>query len=165
MAQISIATAIRDLYSAPLEAAVTAERQYRAIWADWIEQRLALATLPDGGLRQGVNLAEILETAPIVRVDGRVEMAISMRIATARERKGEAGGSLGLGPISIGGTYSFMERGSQESTFQASTVMTVSNNEKTLSELLGENRINATTPEELTAAVEFLREEKQEDGD
>lgn len=153
---IAMADALSQIFAAPLQAATTAEVEYRKLWADWLRTRLTLLSNPDGTLREGASLAELVATAPAIQLDGRIELAITMRIASATSREGGANAGLQLGPIQAGGRYSFGSSSTQESTFQASVVVVLSNTNQSLTSMLEANRIPTTSIAELNAAIDLL---------
>ncbi|HEX6746537.1 MAG TPA: hypothetical protein VF092_04520 [Longimicrobium sp.] len=156
MPTLSVATVLRELYSAPLEAAVAAESEYRRIWATWLREQLALVTDAAGDLRPGVDLAALLQTAPVVRVDGRVDVAITMRIAAVRESQGGVSGGLQLGPIHASGSFGFMNRTTEESVLQASTVVVISNTDQSLVDYLAKHNVPVPDADGVKNAIAFL---------
>jgi hypothetical protein len=157
MSATSITNVMTELFSAPLEAAVKAETQYRRIWADWMTYQLALATKEDGKeLRDGVDLEELLKTAPVVSVDGTVELAITMRIAGVREFSGGLGVGLAIGPVYASGNFGFMSRTTEESVFQAQAKFTLSNTGKSLTGYLDQLKLTPAKPDEVVNAISEL---------
>ncbi len=113
------------LFSAPLEAVVDAEARYRQIWSKWIKDQMLFLGITDA--TKGDVLLKVLDTAPVVTLDGKVETALTMRIASVSEHKGGLSAGLQVGPIFASGSYSMMKRSAEESVFQASTQFVISN--------------------------------------
>ena len=149
MSDASLTSVLSEIYTAPLQAAVDAELQYRRIWADWLrlKQRLAPAD---------ADWSELSKTAPVVKVDARIEIAITMRISSAKEFKAGISAGLVLGPIHASGTFGFVGRSAQESVLQASTSVVLSNNDKDLSGFLAENNIKLAEASDVDSVVERL---------
>ncbi|NJM55608.1 MAG: hypothetical protein HC841_06570 [Verrucomicrobiae bacterium] len=142
MATASISKIMSELFTAPLDAVVNSEAEYRRIWVRWLRERLELVTekAADGTtrLREGVNVAGLLTEAPAVSLDGVVEMSITMRIASVKQREGSLGIGVALAPAQVSGSFGFMSRTAEESVFQAQARFTLSNTERNLaSELAG----------------------------
>lgn len=157
MSAASISAVLTDLFSAPLKAVVDAESKYRQIWADWMAFQMTLLTKEDGKtLRDGVNLADVLRTAPAVSLDGVIDLAITMRIASVKELSAGLDVSVGVGPVYASGNFGFMSRTTEESTFQAQAKFTLSNTQKNLATLLEQYKLTPTDPATLTKAVEEL---------
>jgi|GEM_PF-1000077 len=155
MSTTSITNVMAELFSAPLEAAVKAESQYRRIWADWMTFQLALATEKDGkSLRDGVDLKSLLSKAPAVTMDGVIELAITMRVAGVRETSTGIGFGLSIGPIYAAGNFGFMSRTTEESVFQAQAKFTLSNTEKDLTGYLEQFKMPISKPEDVLTAIE-----------
>jgi hypothetical protein len=157
MSAATISAVLTDLFSAPLQAVVDAEWKYRQVWADWMAFQMALLTKEDGKtLRDGVNLADVLRTAPAVSLDGVIELAITMRIASVKELSVGLGVSVGVGPVYASGNFGFMSRTTEESTFQAQAKFTLSNTQKNLTTLLEQWKLTPTDPATLTTAIQEL---------
>jgi hypothetical protein len=157
MSSTSLASVFRELFSAPCKAATDCEQDYRNIWADWLKFKKNLLTDAAGNLLPGVSLDKLIETAPIVALDGVIEVGITMRIASVSERNASLSGGLALGPVYASGGYGFMNRTSEESMFQASTRYTITNNNKDLKTYLANSSIDLAKPDSLTKAIEFLQ--------
>lgn len=151
----SISSAIRELYSAPLEAVVRAEEDYRRIWADWLRLKRELVT-EKGRVREGVDLVALLQAAPAVRLDGRVDIAVTMRIASVRGTEGGGSAGLQLGPIHASGSFGFVNRTTEESVLQASTVVVISNTDQTLADYLAKHNLTVADAAGLDQAIGFL---------
>jgi hypothetical protein len=157
MSTANISAVLTDLFSAPLKAAVDAESKYRQAWADWLTFQMAILTKEDGKtLREGVKLEEVLRTAPVVSLDGTIELAISMRIAAVKELSAGLGVSVGVGPVYASGNFGFMSRTTEESTFQAQAKFTLSNTQKNLTSLLEQSKLTPTDPATLNTAIQEL---------
>ena len=155
----SISGVLKELCSAPLEAAVQAEADYRTIWLKWIEGEIAMINTLDDATKQDIDWMKILGSAPAISVNSKVDLAITMRIASVKEvtAKGEVG--LAVGPIHASGGVGFMSRSTTESTLQASTSVVLSNNEQNLLDYLGKHNITPTDPTQLDKAVALLKAE------
>lgn len=134
MSEASISTVFQDLFQAPLKAVTDAEARYRAIWADWIQMQYDLAfDKTKNDWRAGVDFSKVMQTAPVISLDGVIEVGITMRIASVREISANLNIGISVGPIYASGGFGFMNRTTQESVFQASTRFTLSNQNKDLS--------------------------------
>ena len=80
-----------------------------------------------------------------------------MRIAAVSEFNTSTNVGLSVGPIYASGGFGFVNRTSQESVFQASTRVALSNFEKNLKTYLENKGIQVTSVEELRSAIEFLQ--------
>ena len=152
----SVSGVLREMCSAPLDAAVKAEADYRKIWHIWIIGKKAMIDGLDEETKKGINWMKLFETAPAVSVNSKVDLAITMRITSVKEitASGEAG--LSVGPIHASGGFGFMTRTATESTLQASTSVVLSNNDQNLLDYLGKHNISPTDPTQLDKAVALL---------
>jgi hypothetical protein len=157
MTTTSLTNVFRELFAAPMNAVTKTEEDYRRIWARWLEQKLALLTDKNGKLRKGVDLTKMLDNAPVVSLDGVIEVGITMRIASVSEFNAEVEAGLGIGPIHASGGFGFVNRSSQESIFQASTRYTISNFNRDLKKYLEDSKIPVTNPDEVKKAIEILK--------
>ena len=157
MSTTSLTNVFRELFVAPLNAVTQAEADYRQIWAAWLEDQLRLLATPDGKLKEGASLEKVLDTAPIINLDGVIEVGITMRIASVQEFNASADVGLAVGPIFVSGGFGFMNRTTQESIFQASARFTLSNHEKNLKKYLMDRNIPVTNPKEVSNAVDILK--------
>jgi len=159
MSTISITNVLSELFSAPLRAVVNAESEYRKIWADWLESQLALITDPTDPkkFRTGFKAEEWLKTAPVVSVDGMINMAITMRVAGVQEKSYGGSAGLSLGPIYGSGGFGFVNRSTEESVFRANASFTLSNTGKDITALLGQHKLNPASPEQVQNAITALR--------
>ena len=163
MSTTSLTNVFRELFVAPLSAVTRTEEDYRRIWSQWLEQQLKLLTGDDGKLRQGVDLARLLDTAPVVSLDGVIEVGIAMRIASVSEFDASLQTGLGIGPIYASGGFGFVNRSSQESVFQASTRYTISNFGRDLKEYLEDRNIPVTSLDDVKNAINILKQPLQND--
>jgi hypothetical protein len=157
MGTTSLTNVFRELFVAPLSAATTTEEDYRRIWANWLDQQLKLLSDDSGELKPGVDLKKLLETAPVINLDGVIEVGITMRIASVKEFDATLQVGLSLGPIYGSGGFGFVNRTSQESVFQASTRYTISNFDRNLKKYLEDRNITLANPDEMKTAIEILK--------
>jgi hypothetical protein len=157
MSTTSLISVFRELFVAPLNAAASTEEDYRQIWANWLEQQHKLLTGDDGQLKPGVEMDKILDLAPVINLDGVIEVGITMRIASVKEYKTSGEVGMSLGPIYGSGGFGFVNRSSQESVFQASTRFAMSNFDRNLKKYLEDRNIQLTDAKDLTEAVAILR--------
>ncbi len=156
---VSIKDALIHLFKAPLDAAVQAEEDYRNIWANWIEEKVKVLKkmgFKDSDFTQE-QIDTILDNAPIVDLQGFIDVAISMRITEVRGKDLSLGGGINLGIARAEGRYSFYQSTTAESSFQASTRIGISNKTYTLANYFEEVNIRPANLEELTHAVEQLK--------
>jgi hypothetical protein len=163
MSTTSLTSVFRELFVSPLDAVSKTEEDYRRIWADWMESQLEM--LRDGAdktkLKDGVDLKSILDTAPVISLDGVIEVGITMRIASVQEFTAEARVGLAVGPIYGSGGFGFVNRSSQESVFQASTRYVISNFARNLQKYLADRNIPVADVKDVRNAIAFLRAPKQ----
>ena len=157
MSTTSLTNVFRELFVAPLNAVTQTEEDYRRIWAHWLEQQLQLLTLENGELRPGVELSTLLDNAPIVNLDGVIEVGITMRIASVREYDASIEAGLAIGPIHASGGFGFVNRSSQESVFQASTRYTISNFDRNLKRYLEDRNIPVAKLDDVKTAIDVLK--------
>lgn len=159
MSTLPITTVFRDLFAAPLDAAVKAEAEYRKIWGEWIEKVLLPLVLDkDGELRPGVKLDQLITNfAPAVALNGTIDVAITMRIAEARATDLQAGGGLQLGPIFASGAFTSKASSTEESVLKASTTFTLSNISASLEQFLRKHDVMPEDAAELVHAANLLK--------
>ena len=136
---------LRELCTAPLDAAVKAEADYRAIWLEWLEEKIRIVKSMEG-VDLGDVWKKLFESAPAVSVNSRVDLAVTLRITSVKEFSAEGRIGLTVGPIYASGGFGFMSRTTTESTLQASTSVVLSNNEQNLLDYLGKHNIKSTDP-------------------
>lgn len=161
----SLGSVMSELFSAPLEAVVEAEEQYRRIWAKWLDKKIELLgskIMFEPGDTEEVKAdktrlaKEMLAVAPAVSLEAKIDTSVTMRIATTR--KLDAGATLGLsaGPIQLSGSFGFMNQTATDSIFKAATAVTLSNTGKDLSGFLKENGLDPASPNLLNDAKSIL---------
>ncbi len=158
MSSASINSVITDLFNAPLQAAVKADAEYLRIWAKWLTFKKQLMFNEDGTPIDGIDINEILKTAPIVELNGNIDLAITMRIAEVKETDASFSGGLTVGPIYAGGTYGMSKETTQESLFQASGSFVLSNQKKDLAGYLGKHSLSIATANDVDNVVKKLTE-------
>ncbi len=157
MSKIKIHEVYRELFSAPLEAVVEAEEEYRRIWAKWVRRQVAL--LGDRVNDMTANeIQNLFSSAPAINLDGVIEASITMRVSRATSTGGGLSAGVSLGPIHVAGNLSFEKKTASESTFQASSVFTISNNSNSLIDFLKDHKISVTNPTDLEQAAAFLEQ-------
>jgi len=157
MSTASISSVISDLFNAPLQAAVKADAEYLKIWAQWLEFKKPLFLDENGALFPGVDINTILETAPVVNLNGKIDLAITMRITDVKEKNASLSGGLSVGPIFASGSFGFHRQQSEESLFQAAGSFVLSNQEKSLSRFLSEHAIMPTNAGDVDNVIEQLK--------
>ncbi len=157
--QTNIEGLLNTMLTAPANAVMSAEQSYRRIWAQWLTDLLTLADAVKDS--PGFNMADFLkkqldQLAPVMQLNGRIEVAATMRIASVSQT--DAGGSLQLavGPIGLSGNFGFMQRTSEESVFQAHAQYTLSNGETSLAQYLGNANLKLATAADVKKAISFL---------
>ncbi|MBC2607315.1 hypothetical protein [Pelagicoccus albus] len=160
MATLTISKAFSELFSAPLEAVLEAEEKYLSLWLKNLKSIKKIYVQGSGQqakLKAGADLAELIDQyAPTVRLEGRIETALTMRIAGVKETSGSASGGLSLGPIHASGGFGFTSRNTQESVFQASTSFALSNKEFSLGEYLKTAKVSLASAADLDKAIQHL---------
>jgi hypothetical protein len=148
---------VSALFSAPANAVTEAEQAYRSIWMKWLKDVQGLitkATLDTAKVKDA--LAEHLKLAPIMKLNGRIEMALTMRIASVSEVSGSIGINLGIGPIGVTGSFGMMSRTSEESVLQVRAEYTLTNEEVSLEKYLANWNIGLASPADVEKAIAFL---------
>lgn len=160
MATLTISKAFSELFSAPLEAVVEAEEKYLQIWLKSlkaIKKTHVSGSGQNAKIREGADLTELIgQYVPAVRLEGRIETALTMRIAGVKETSGQASGGLSLGPIHASGGFGFTSRNTQESVFQASTSFSLSNKEFSLTDYLKTAKVSLASAADLDKAIAHL---------
>jgi hypothetical protein len=152
MSTASIRDVMTELFTAPLEAAVAAERGYREAWAQWMKDQADLAKN-----NRNVSIPEILRDAPAVSLDGIVEMSVTMRIASVRQREGSVGLGVGLGPVHATGSFGFISKTAEESIFQAQAKFTLSNTDRNLTAVLAKSGLAPANLDDMDNAIKLLQ--------
>ena len=146
------------LFTAPAEASIEAEKNYRVIWLQWLLDLQDLIKIQKLKSEKANNaITEHLELAPVMKFDGIIECGVTMRIAAITEKGKSVSTGIQLGVIESTGSFGFMHRQTNESVLQAKAQYTVTNREISLSNYLKNFSINLTSPTELTAAISFLK--------
>jgi hypothetical protein len=153
---------LKELCTAPLDAVVKAEKNYRTIWINWIKQIKGMVDTLDETRQKNINWQTLFKTAPVVTLDQKIDLAITMRVASVKEVSANGELGLSLGPIHTSGSFGFMNRATTESTLQASTSVTISNAEHNLVDYLGKFNIEPASVGDLTNAVKLLEAQPSE---
>ena len=157
MSTASIGSVIRDLFKAPLEAATGAEADYLKIWAKWLAFKKDLMFAADGSPLGDIQA--LLATAPVIDLSGKIELAITMRIAEVKKTDLGIGGGISVGPFFASGNYGSSAQSSQESIFQAAATFLLSNQKKDLPEFLQAHQLNIASPADVDTVVQKLNDE------
>ncbi|WP_019617197.1 hypothetical protein [Psychromonas ossibalaenae] len=159
MSSTSINSVITELFNAPLQAAVKADAEYLKIWAQWLTFKKSLMFNKDNGMPiEGIDIDEVLKTAPIVELNGNIDLAITMRIAEVKETNGSLSGGLSVGPIYASGTYGISKQSTHESLFQAASTFVLSNQKKDLADYLNKHSLTIATASDVDNVVTKLTE-------
>lgn len=157
MSTLSIGDAVADLIEAPMEAALAAEEKYLQLWKERLEIIQKTYVQSDGQLKEGASLEKLLKQyTPVVEVEGKIEMGLTMRIAGVTEKSGSFGGGLAVGPIHGSGSFGFASQNTHESVFQVSAAFVVANKKFSLEDYLSTAAITLAEPGDLTMAIEHL---------
>jgi hypothetical protein len=154
---------ISSIFLAPGRAALEVEAEYRKIWDDWMERsmkRIGFDSDADDEVNEKKRkiLKELLTLAPIMKINGAIEIGLTMRIASIKEGKG--GISLGTGPIGISGGY--FKQSAEESVMSVRASFTLTNAELDLTGFLAKNGIELAKPGDVTRALELLKGDQKE---
>lgn len=158
MAQSDLTDIITTLFTAPAEASVAAEKQYRRIWMQWLQKTMALLDAAPEGSDKAKMLTQRLDLAPILKFEAAVDLGVTMRLVSVKAREG--GGELGLavGPFQAAGSFSFMSQSTSESILQARARYQLSNrNELTLRDYLQGAIGGVPSPESLKTDLDKLQ--------
>ncbi len=156
MSTTSLISVFRELFVAPLSAACESEEDYRRIWAKWLTDQKKLLADASGAWPPGLDVQKFLASAPVIHLDGAIEVGITMRIAGVQEFNAEVKAGLSLGPIYAAGGFGFVSRTTQESIFQASTRYVISNSERDLQKYLEAHSIPVQEAKDLENAIKML---------
>ncbi|MDX8392405.1 MAG: hypothetical protein R8K53_07550 [Mariprofundaceae bacterium] len=156
MSNASISSVIGDLFNAPLQAAVKADAEYMRIWAKWLEFKKPLFLDGKGKPLPGVDISKMLETAPVVNLNGKIDLAITMRITDVKETNASLSGGLSVGPVFASGSFGFHSESTQESLFQAAASFLMSNQKKSLPNFLSDHNLTLTDGDSVTNIVNKL---------
>lgn len=149
-----------SLFTAPTKAVIEAEKHYRQIWIDWLNELIQLV-----GKAKGINanadeaaiIARQLDLAPVMKLDAKIEVGVTMRLASVRKFKGDVTLGLGVGTLQAAGSFGFSSESAQESVLQARAFYGLSNSgEVSLKNYLGDFSIPVSKVADLDAAVKFL---------
>jgi len=160
----SLAGVLSEMCSAPLEAAVQAEEDYRAIWVKWLKEKLEWADNLPPAAKATIDWTTLFQTAPIVDVNQTIQLAITLRVASVKEKKGGLSGGISVGPIHLSGNFGFSSSSSQESLIQASTAVTLTNVTTDLTGLLAVNNLVPSSPDDLKTAISLLTKKDAPEG-
>ncbi|WP_190808710.1 hypothetical protein [Flagellimonas sp. S3867] len=161
MASADLTTVFSELFKAPLEAVVEADKKYRESWIKWIEMKRKLleSQLKDQSKdvqKKAIDI--ILDTIPIINIDGSINVAITMRISEVRKKKTGVDFGLQLAPIHANISFTSSTESSQESVLQASTRFAISNNSTSLREYVQDHGLTIQSPADLDTLVKKLGE-------
>lgn len=153
-----IQTILSALFTEPISAVVGAERDYRRIWAGWLEDLVRVLPAGLSAAEEADFINKRLELAPVMRISATIEAGVTMRIASLTQKEGKVSLSLGTGPFQISGGGGFSSQTSSESVFQARALYTLSNDaERSLKDYATELRLPLATAADVTAAAGKLR--------
>ena len=158
MSTTSIHSVITDLFNAPLQAAVKADAAYLRIWADWLKFKKTLMFKSDGSVIDGININDVLSSAPVVELNGKIDMAITMRIAEVKETNASLSGGISVGPIYASGSFGMNKESTQESVFQAASSFVISNQKKDLVAYLSTHKLSIASASDVDNVVTKLTE-------
>lgn len=162
MENSNLTTVFSELFTAPIQAVVQAEAQYRRIWCDWLVSLQALLT-KRGQLTAEQEAAFIqsqLELAPIMRLEARIDVGISLRVTSVRQT--QVGGSFGLqvSVLQAAGSFSFASQDTQESVLNARATYALANTQQlSLKDFLEKAILPMEKIEHLEPAIKFLKPE------
>ena len=161
MSTTSLESMVTTLFTAPGAAVIDAEQSYREIWSKWLERIAKLiGTLPQGS-DIAKAIAEHAKLAPILKLNGRIEMGLTMRIASVSERTGSVAVGLAVGPIGVSGSFGFLDRSAEESVMYVRAAYTLSNDEVSLANYLSTWGITLASADDVTKAIAFLKKADQ----
>jgi hypothetical protein len=168
MSTASLEKMIGTVFTAPARAVVEAEEQYRKIWAEWLATTLSrikathpttlLPESPDKDKAQAEILNKHLMLAPVMKLNGRIELGLTMRVASVSGFDAKL--TLGAGPVSVSGGY--FRQATEESVLSIRAGFTMTNTEVNLAGYLAENSIPLATATDVENAVKFLKGEKEQ---
>lgn len=142
----SLESMLSTLFCAPGRAALEAEAGYRNIWSEWLVRTKSL--VGDDLTR----LNALMPLAPVLRIAGGIELALTMRVASVASGKAEI--SLGTGPISV--SAGFLKQTSEESVMTVRATFALTNTEMDLKTYLDRTGLTPTNPGDLKTAIDKL---------
>lgn len=121
--EVSVREIFKGLFTWPAEAVVDAEKQYRAIWLEYIVN--LQARIPQGTTdeKRKEIIKQAFKMAPVMKFHATVEAEVTMRIESSSSTGVDAG--LQVGPFVARGRYNSST--GQESTFRALANYEISN--------------------------------------
>jgi len=156
MGNVSISSVMSDLFNAPLQAAVKADAGYMKAWAQWLTFKKPLFLDENGTLLPGVDINTILNTAPVVSLNGKIDLAITMRITDVQKTDTSLSGGLSVGPVFASGSFGFQRESTQESLFQAAASFVLSNQEKSLAGFMADHGLHPANGDEVNHLIATL---------
>lgn len=144
----------------PLEAVLSAERQYLVAWRDRI------ATISEINKASPLSAEEIratLEYVPTMKLAGDIQIAATVRLVSVREVGSRLELAVGAGPVGVSGGFGHLSRTSEESIIQISAHFKITNGETGLLEYLKKvGKIDLAKPEDIGGALDFLNRKVEE---
>ena len=155
MASTDLPGVLNSFFTAPAEASLNAEREYRQIWAKWLNDLLSMINELDNAAAKNA-ISKQLNIAPVLHFAANIEVGVTMRISGVRETSANASMGLQLATFSASGGFGFMERETHESVLQVRAKYALSNQQITLGEYLGNLSIPVTSVNEVKNAINKL---------
>lgn len=152
---------ISTLFTAPCRATVQTERDCRQIWVEWLEDlnnMIIKLTNIDAGTDVTNVIAKHLDLAPIMKMNAKIEIGLTMRLASIKENSGKMEVGLSVGPIGASGSYGFMSRSTAESVMQVHAAYTMSNNDVSLKDYLASSNLSLSSAGDVTTAIDTLKQ-------
>src|SRR5690606_34972314 len=134
---------------------VSVEREYRRIWAEWLAdlKNLLSASGADDSAR---FIADHLPQAPVMQLNAKIDLGLTMRLASVRQTQGGASVTLSVGPIGASGQFGFMSKSTEESLMQVHAQYTMTNGEVSLHDYLTASQLELASAADIDKAVQFL---------
>lgn len=146
MATESLEKMISTLFTAPAKAVVEAEREYRKIWAEWLQMTAQ---------RVGAdNVGKQLNLAPVMKINGALDLSLSMRVTSIDQTNASL--SLGTGPITVSGGY--FRQTTEESSLSVRGCFTLTNTEVDLASYLGQMGVTIKDDASCKQAIDKLKQ-------
>ncbi|MDI6402417.1 hypothetical protein QLX67_10460 [Balneolaceae bacterium ANBcel3] len=158
---IQLSDLYKELFTSPLEAVCETEKSYRKIWAKWIKSQKPFFRKDDGSI-DAEQIRQLLNQAPVIELDGTLDVDITVRIASVQKKEGSISGGIRVGPVHSSGKYGFSNESSLESALRASTRFVISNHKADLNAFLLERNLSPTSEEDINRLIKSLEEESNE---
>lgn len=164
MEDFDVSELFKVLFTTPVQSLILAEREYRKIWMEYIDdvtkqlEQLNIGKDSDNQKKAAI-IKSALSMAPVMNFEAAIEVESMMRISGTKEKS--VNGGLQLSVFHVSGRYSSSNR--QESSIKAKAIYNLSNTKKiSLIKYLEVRGINPEDEESLKKSKALLKGKKIE---